>query len=74
MELNKLNELDDVEKWEYVLNHIAECELMDDDDIYFVFQDKDTMDDFELHFNEPFEADSNINYLLKALGFESHNY
>jgi len=74
MELLKLNELDDVEKWEYVLNHISECELMDEDDIYFLFQDKDTLDDFELHFNEPMEADNNINSLLKALGFESHNY
>jgi len=74
MDLNDLNEIDDVEKWEYVLEHIKDCELMDEDEIYFVLQDERTLDDFELHFNEPLEADENLNNLLQALGFESHNY
>lgn len=76
MNLEELNELSDTEKWEWVLNNIKLVSLMDepDEEVYFVIQEEDTGEDFELHFNEFLEMNESLSYLFKSLGFESHNY
>ena len=74
MVLEELNELSDMEKWEWVLNNLTIVNLIDEEEVYFIIQDDDTGDDFELHFTEFLEMDEALASLFKALGFESHNY
>lgn len=74
MLIEELVEMSDVEKWEWAMINIPLLTLVDDDEdeVYFVVNDP--TGSFELHFNEPMDANESLNNLLAAIGFESHNY
>lgn len=74
MNFEELNELSDVEKWDWILENMNLVQLNDEDYVYFTIPDEDGGEDFELEFNEPFEMDDGLASLFKAIGFESHNY
>ena len=74
MKLDEINELSDMEKWDWVIDNITKVELYDEDEVYFTVYDEENEENIEIIFNEPLEMDEALATLFRSIGFISHNY